>query len=77
MNIYGNGKRKVEKALVIFARVEDEVLVYSKMTLTATPTTHRSYVPIYRTKHRKPLFTTDPGCELLCKLCVDHEKDVS
>ncbi|KAH3808091.1 hypothetical protein DPMN_136441 [Dreissena polymorpha] len=45
--IYENGKWKVEKAVVIFARVDDEVLVNSKMTLTAAPTTHG-------TKHRHP-----------------------
>ncbi|KAH3806717.1 hypothetical protein DPMN_135041 [Dreissena polymorpha] len=62
---YGIREWIIKNVFEVFVRVNEDVPVDSKVERLTTPHSKSSRIPIYRTRVRDPVFTTDPGCELI------------
>ncbi|KAH3748380.1 hypothetical protein DPMN_182825 [Dreissena polymorpha] len=72
------GKLRVANCFQIFVRVNESIAVVHEVTHTTIPvdnTTETSFC-VYRTLSENPMYTTDPGCELLGKLRIKNIANV-
>ncbi|XP_052218934.1 heat shock 70 kDa protein 12A-like isoform X3 [Dreissena polymorpha] len=71
-----NGQWMVKDVFMVFVRVNEDVPFDNKVTHTLCPNENPDYVAIFRTENNDPMFTTDPGCELVGRLAIDFENDI-
>ncbi|XP_052780249.1 heat shock 70 kDa protein 12B-like [Mya arenaria] len=71
-----DGKWRVRQCFSVFVRVNDNVPIDHQITKEYTPSGYRTATPIYRTTAEKPVYVTDPGCELLGELVTELPRDI-
>ncbi|KAH3717752.1 hypothetical protein DPMN_060548 [Dreissena polymorpha] len=71
------GKWAVRDVFRITVRVNEDVPLVCKVTHKTKPAEKTSDILIYRTKQKNPLYITVQGCELLGKLVMTNDENIS
>ncbi|XP_052819573.1 heat shock 70 kDa protein 12B-like [Mya arenaria] len=71
-----DGEWMVNDFFLVFVRVKEEVEVDHQVTLKSLPMSKITLTNVYRTTQAYPDFTTDPGCELIGTITLEHSSDV-
>ncbi|KAH3690930.1 hypothetical protein DPMN_192754 [Dreissena polymorpha] len=74
--IFMNGEWLVKDVFRVFVRVNEDVPFDNKVTHAFFATENPDYVVIFRTENNDPMFTTDPGCEIVGRFQIDFENDI-